>query len=86
MQSRDAEDYEFDLIACGNKAGVRLDRKKLKFIVHCDDDMYTYGKTILFGVDPAKVSVSEDNKVKFTFLTETEEQTAYDKTEFEIEI
>lgn len=86
MQSRDAEDYEFDLIACGNKAGVRLDRKKLKFIVHCDDDMYTYGSTILFGVDPAKVIVSEDNKVKFTFLTETEEQTAYDKTEFEIEI
>lgn len=86
MQSRDAEDYEFDLIACGNKVGVRLDREKLRFIVHCDERQYKYQKEILFGVDPQNVVVSDEGKIKFKFLESYTEQSAYDKTEYEIEI
>lgn len=79
-----AGDYEFDLVACGNKSGVTVNGK-VRFVVHCNADQYEYVEEILYGVNPADVTVSEEGKIKFKFLKTYSDQSSYDQPEYEVE-
>ena len=80
----ETQDYEFDIIACGNKSGIIAEASDVKVVVHCDATAYEYSKEILYGVDPEKVTISENGKITFKFLAAYEDQTAYSQTEYEI--
>ncbi len=89
MQSRDTEDYEFNLIACGDKSGIKCDVDNIKLFIYCDLDLYDAVKEINFSIDPMDVIKSSDDKVVFKFLESLAEQSKYQnngETEYEIKI